>query len=77
MSWFPRSWFGLLNFFVFQWFGIRLAKRLWILPGNLLGGRPSRRGDWFLLRWVWPMTGWWSRYRWIKERPAPIMRTTG
>lgn len=20
---------------------------------------------WKLLRWVWPLTGWWSDYRWI------------
>lgn len=23
---------------------------------------------WFLLRWVWPLTGWWSDYRWIARR---------
>ncbi len=21
-----------------------------------------------LLRWVWPLTGWWSDYRWIARR---------
>lgn len=21
-----------------------------------------------LLRWVWPLTGWWSDYRWIVRR---------
>lgn len=20
------------------------------------------------LRWIWPMTGWWSEYRWIARR---------
>jgi hypothetical protein len=25
--------------------------------------RPRTR--WFVLRWVWPLTGWWSEYRWI------------
>lgn len=20
---------------------------------------------WSLLRWIWPLTGWWSEYRWI------------
>lgn len=24
---------------------------------------------WKLLRWVWPLTGWWSDYRWIARRP--------
>jgi hypothetical protein len=28
---------------------------------------PVRR--WTLLRWVWPLTGWWSAYRWIARRP--------
>jgi hypothetical protein len=23
---------------------------------------------WTLLRWVWPLTGWWSDYRWIARR---------
>lgn len=22
---------------------------------------------WHLLRWVWPLTGWWSRYRYIRR----------
>lgn len=25
--------------------------------------------SWSLLRWVWPLTGWWSDYRWIARRP--------
>lgn len=25
---------------------------------------------WSLLRWVWPLTGWWSRYRYIRP-PTP------
>lgn len=24
---------------------------------------------WKLLRWVWPLTGWWSDFRWIARRP--------
>ena len=25
--------------------------------------------QWYtLLRWVWPLTGWWSDYRWIARR---------
>lgn len=23
---------------------------------------------WKLLRWIWPLTGWWSDYRWIARR---------
>jgi hypothetical protein len=26
------------------------------------------RTRWFLVRWVWPLTGWWSEYRWIVRR---------
>lgn len=28
---------------------------------------PMRRipGGWVLMRWLWPLTGWWSDYRWI------------
>jgi hypothetical protein len=25
---------------------------------------------WTWLRWIWPLTGWWSDYRWIKK-PTP------
>jgi len=23
---------------------------------------------WRLMRWVWPLTGWWGDYRWIAKR---------
>lgn len=59
MRWFPTSWFGLLNFLLLQWFGVRLARVV-----QLVGRRRVHRG-WRLLRWVWPLTGWWSPYRWI------------
>lgn len=30
----------------------------------------ERRPDgWQLLRWVWPLTGWRSEFRWIARRP--------
>lgn len=29
-------------------------------------GRPVLR--WTLQRWVWPLTGWWSDFRWIARR---------
>lgn len=29
------------------------------------------RSHWALLRWIWPLTGWWSAYRWIARRPTP------
>jgi hypothetical protein len=36
--------------------------------GDVVHIRPT--GRWSLLRWVWPLTGWWSRYRYI-HRPTP------
>lgn len=32
----------------------------------------ANKVSWSLLRWVWPLTGWWSDYRWIARRPRPI-----
>lgn len=74
---------ALLNFFVLQWFGVRLA--LVAVPGVLVfralrpiragqlvtvvdvtDGRPLKR--WRVLRWIWPLTGWWSDYRYIARR---------
>ena len=46
----PKSVLGLFNFFLVQWTGMRLTKV---------------RQYWGLLRWVWPLTGWWGRYYWI------------
>ena len=25
------------------------------------------RAGWRLLRWAWPLTGWWGPYRWIRR----------
>lgn len=37
------------------------------VPASELATEPD---GWHLLRWVWPLTGWWSAYRYI-YRPAP------
>lgn len=29
---------------------------------------PDVKTSWKLARWVWPLTGWWSPYRWIARR---------
>lgn len=50
-----------LNFLVLQWFGIRLARIV------ELRRRPVTVG-WLVVRWLWPLTGWWSDYRWISRR---------
>ncbi len=78
--------FGVLNFLVLQWFGVRIAASFEprSIPGwqherindeqiAALGGRwwsryaPPRGTPirWMWLRWIWPLTGWWSPYRWI------------
>lgn len=57
----------LLNFLVLQWSGVRLVR---IRQRVLFGNAPAcfRNADWAWLRWVWPLTGWWSPYRWIAKR---------
>lgn len=79
------TWLGLLNFGVLQWFGVRLARVIERrpIPGDLVGATLVKMGDitveqyrcrtvtvgWKVLRWIWPLTGWWSDYRWIARRP--------
>lgn len=69
---------GLLNFLVLQWFGVRLARCMRIQGGydfevcNPLDHRVTAERipvGWTWLRWVWPLTGWWSDYRFIVRRP--------
>lgn len=49
---------GLVNFVVLQWVGVRLAR--------VIG--PDREFlCWRWLRWICPLTGWWSDYRWIRK----------
>lgn len=66
-GWFGQSSLGILNFLLLQWFGIRLARRRWREVTVGVSGVQHRQ-SWFLLRWVWPLTGWWSEYRWIARR---------
>ena len=49
------SWVGWLNFILLQWVGIRLA--------YVVDGRRITR--WYLLRWIVPLTGWWSHYLYV------------
>jgi hypothetical protein len=57
-------WLYALNFFVLQWFGVRLQRAMrWDYvgcPSLRYGGWHLER--WSLRRWVLPLTGWWSRY---------------
>jgi hypothetical protein len=75
----PRrvAWLGVLNFVVLQWFGVRLARVMELrmfaaedIAANEVGWiemRPVTVG-WRVMRWLWPLTGWWSDYRWIAKR---------
>lgn len=53
---------GMLNFLLLQWFGVRLTRVVVTFTRS-----PTVR-YWTLQRWVWPLTGWWSEYRWIAQR---------
>jgi hypothetical protein len=75
-GWFGRTPLGLLNFLVLQWLGVRLQAEFdrdtWLRgprgrwwADDAPAGGPIK---WSLLRWVWPLTGWWSEYRWIARR---------
>lgn len=67
---------GLLNFIVLQWFGVRLARVVEVRKyendesfGFGLNARRQRvTVGWTVLRWIWPLTGWWNDFRWIARR---------
>jgi len=79
---FGRTPLGLLNFLLLQWLGIRLQAAFEtgdlprrdgaiVIETGRWWSRHAPRGvrvSWSLLRWVWPLTGWWSEYRWIARR---------
>jgi len=54
------TWLGLLNSVILQWFFVRLAKIVDTETKVIVG--------WDLLRWIVPLTGWWSDYRYVGRR---------
>lgn len=50
-------WLGPVNFVIVQWAFLRLAVVVY---------EDGSRG-WAILRWVVPLTGWWSGYRWFRR----------
>lgn len=67
------TWLGCLNFLVLQWCGVRLQaacdREAWLRGprGRWWSRNAPTHGPitWSVLRWVWPLTGWWGRYRFI------------
>lgn len=55
------SWLGYLNFYILQWFCIRLGR-----VGKFENDEFVQTG-WTIVRYIFPLTGWWSDYRWIKK----------
>jgi len=53
-----RTRWGWLNFLLVQWFFFRIVR----VEDEC--GKLKAVG---ILRWVWPLTGWWSNYRWLKQ----------
>ena len=54
-----RSWLGWLNFFVLQWFFVRLQE-----VGRTEWGKWVHE-RWELLLWPVPLSGWWTRYLYV------------
>jgi len=73
------SWLGYINFFILQWFFIRLAR--YLPSGYKVDGidiiehedgtysYSQRAYKYYLkykiLKWIVPLTGWWSDYKYI------------
>ncbi len=74
------TWLGVLNFVVLQWFGVRLCRITWFEEPfqdlhaaqralrDGIGGERMQSTRYAMLRWIWPLTGWWNEYRWIAHR---------
>jgi hypothetical protein len=66
-EWFQNwSWVGYLNFFLLQWFFVRLA-RVHEVHQNTKNIYMLKDQGWKFLRWIVPLTGWWNDYKYIGE----------
>ena len=54
------SWLGRLNYYLLQWMYIRMYKTV-ELDGSI--------SEWGIMYWVKPMSGWSSKYKWVKDTP--------
>ena len=59
----PETPLGFLNFYILQWFFIRLARVGYI---DMEDGKFKQTG-WQWLKGVYPLTGWWNDYKWRKK----------
>lgn len=68
------QWFGvrLARVYRVEQYGARATHVSMMPDGSFsLGGVAETRripDGWRLLRWAWPLTGWWSDFRWIARR---------
>jgi hypothetical protein len=53
------TWLAYLNFIILQWFFIRISR-----TGEIKDDRFIQTG-WGLVKFVLPLTGWWSNYIYI------------
>ena len=51
---FGKTWVGMLNIVILQWFFIRL----------------SYGDNWRILYWILPITGWFSNYVYLNKRDS-------
>ncbi len=56
----PNTVLGWFNYFIAQWFFLRLAR--------VVDKETQQHIRWQLTGFVWPLTGWWSEYKWIGKR---------
>lgn len=61
-----RSWWGVLNVLVLQWFFCRLAAQLELVYDDMGCLTEARVVGWKLYHGIVPLTGWGQRpYRWL------------
>ena len=58
------TWLGNLNFFILQWFFIRLGK-----SGIRINGEFIQTG-WKIVKFPIPLTGWWNDYIWLYKKDS-------
>jgi len=49
-----KTWLGLVNFFIFQWFFVRLRKTSDMDGSNV---------EWSFIKGIVPLTGWWTKFK--------------